>query len=121
MNEKKISVTIISIFAIIFIILIYITKSDYYIKYEYFQFRKQKFNSIVIDKIDTHPLKGNKLILRNNMEIAVRRETFDNLKIGDSVIKQNNSDSIFFYTKNKLIIEDENKFRREKFLKTKRK
>lgn len=43
---------------------------------------------------------------------------FDALKLGDSIIKLKNSDSIKFFTSSGLMYDDYNKYIRESYLKT---
>ena len=91
--------------------------SDYFVKKEYFDFKKTEFKATLVSKKDEHPTKGNKIFLKNGPELIVNRELFDKLMPGDSIIKKINSDSIYFYTNNGIIINDYNEFKRKKYLK----
>jgi len=43
---------------------------------------------------------------------------YDKIQIGDSVVKKNKSDSVYYFKKgNQVIIEDENLYLRERYLK----
>lgn len=108
-------IIILSIFIIIFGALILFISSDYYIKKEYFNFRKTAFKATVQDKLDENPTKSNKIYLHNGPELRIPRALFDQLKIGDSVLKRKDSDSIYFQTDKGIIIHDYNRFKREKY------
>ncbi|WNH10864.1 hypothetical protein [Thalassobellus suaedae] len=81
-------------------------------------FKKFEFKATVSEKFDEHPVRGNKIHLKNGPELIVDRELFDKLKIGDSIIKKTDSDSLFFKTDFGLIIDDYNGFKRKKYLKS---
>ena len=117
-NLKKIALPVLGIFGVIFGLLIWFSNSDFYIEKEYLEINKKEFNSTVQKKVDEHPVKNNKIYLKAGLELIIDREIFDQLKKGDSVIKKVNSDSIYFYTSNGIIINDYNKFKREKYLKS---
>ena len=115
-NNKQIQISILGIFALIFVLLIWFLNSDYYIKKDYLDFKKIGFKATLFSKKDEHPIKGNKIYLKNGPELIIHRELFDNLKIGDSIIKEVNSDSIYFHTTNGIIVDDYNEFKRKKHL-----
>ncbi len=115
-NFKKIQFSVLGIFIIIFSLLLWYLNTDYFIKKEYYKFKKLKFETTVSSKIDEHPIKGNKISLKNGPELIVYRALFDKLKIGDSVIKKVNSDSVYFFTSKEVIIDDYNEFLRKKYL-----
>lgn len=117
-NYNKIRFTILGVFVAIFLPIIIYTKSDFYLRKEYLNFRDLEFKATVSTKFDEHPIKANKIYLKNGPELRVQRDLFDELKIGDSVIKRKNSDSIIFFTTNGLIYDDYNKHLRELFLKS---
>ncbi|MBB1149858.1 MULTISPECIES: hypothetical protein [unclassified Myroides] len=108
-------VIILSIFAVIFGILIWFVSTDYYIKKEYLIFRQTAFKATVQDKLDKNPTKANTIYLHNGPELRIQRTLFDQLTIGDSVLKKTDSDSIYFKTANGIIIDDYNRFQREKY------
>ena len=111
-------VIILSIFAVIFGILIWFVSTDYYIKKEYFSFRQTAFKATIQNKLDKAPTKANTIYLYNGPELRIQRILFDQLKIGDSVLKRKDSDSIYFKTAKGIIIDDYNHFRREKYERT---
>jgi hypothetical protein len=117
MNTVKFSV--IGILGLIFVLLIWIKKTDYFIKKDYLAFKESEFKNVVLDKIDEHPIKSNKIYLKSGRELVVPRKIFDQLAVGDSVVKMFNSDSVYFYSEQELIIYDYNKFNRLKFLESK--
>lgn len=108
-------VIILSIFAVIFSILIWFVSTDYYIKKEYLIFRQTAFKATVQDKLDKNPTKANTIYLHNGPELRIQRTLFDQLTIGDSVLKKTDSDSIYFKTAKGIIIDDYNRFQREKY------
>lgn len=121
MNEidfDRVRYTVLGVFIVIFGLIIWYLNTDYHIHKEYTNFKKLEFKTTVSAKFDENPTRGNKIYLRNGPELIVNRVLFDQLKIGDSAIKKNDSDSIYFYTSNRLIIEDYNEFRRNKYLKS---
>lgn len=121
MNEQEFKPArkiILGIFIPIFALIIWLLNSDYYIKKEYIKFKELGFNATVSAKFDENPVRKNLIYLKNGPQLKVYREIFDQLKIGDSVVKKANSDTIFFYSSNGLIIDDYNQFLRKKYLKT---
>tara|TARA_R110002012_G_scaffold314504_1_gene527325 strand:+ start:5396 stop:5767 length:372 start_codon:yes stop_codon:yes gene_type:complete len=117
-DDKKIRISVLGIFAVVFGILIWFLNTSYFIKKDYIDFKKSEFKSTLFLKNDEHPIKGNKIYLKNGPELIIYRELFDKLKVGDSIIKKVNSDSIFFHTTSGIIIDDYNEFKRKKYLKT---
>lgn len=117
-NMKKVQISVIGIFVVIFCLVIWLTNTNYFIKKDYLDFKKTKINSTLISKKDEHPTKANKIYLKNGTQLIVLREIFDRLEIGDSIVKKTNSDSIIFKTKFGLLIDDYNVFKREKYLKS---
>lgn len=117
-NIKQVKITVLGIFSIIFGLLIWFLNTEYFIKKDYMDFKETEFKSILVLKKDEHPIKGNKINLKNGPELVVYRALFDKLKIGDSIIKRPNSDTIFFHTQSGIIIDDYNKFKRDKYLKS---
>lgn len=113
---KQIRFSVLGIFIVIFGLIIWYLNTDYYTKKVYLDFKKLKFKATVFSKKDEHPIRSNKIYLNGGPELIIHRELFDKLKKGDSVIKQYNSDSIYFYTSLGTIIDDYNKFKREKYL-----
>lgn len=109
---------ILSIFAIIFGVFIWFISTDYPIKSDYFNFRKIEFKATVQDKLDEDPIRANTIYLLNGPELRIQRTLFDQLKIGDSVIKSKDSDSIYFKTDHGIIMEDYNGFKRKKYQNT---
>ncbi|MCB0747934.1 MAG: hypothetical protein KDC52_05305 [Ignavibacteriae bacterium] len=117
-DYKQIRLSVLGIFVVIFAILIWFLNTDYFIKRDYLDFKKTEFKATLFSKKDEHPIKGNKIYLKNGPELIVHRELFDKLKVGDSIIKKVNSDSIFFHTSSGIIIDDYNEFKRRKYLKS---
>ncbi|GAB5399206.1 MAG: hypothetical protein Aureis2KO_07910 [Aureisphaera sp.] len=115
-NLKQVQFSVLGTFVVIFGALIWYLNSDHYLRKEYFGFKDMGFKATLSKKIDEHPTKGNKIHLKNGPELIVYRELFDNLMIGDSIIKKMDSDSVFFYTSNGLVIDDYNAFKRKKYL-----
>ncbi len=117
-NNKQTQISILGVFAIIFCFLIWFMNTNYFIKKDYLDFKKIEFKATLLLKKDEHPIKGNKIYLKNGPELIVHRDLFDKLKKGDSIIKKVNSDSIFFHTTSGIIIDDYNEFKRNKYLKS---
>ena len=117
-DDKQIRNSVLGVFAVIFGLLIWFLNTNYFLKKDYLDFKKTSFRAVLSSKKDEHPTKGNKIYLENGPMLIVHRELFDKLHIGDSIIKIANSDSIYFYTTNGIIIDDYNEFKREKYLKT---
>ena len=117
-DDKQIRFSVLGVFAVIFGLLIWFLNTGYFIKKDYLDFKKTEFKATLFSKKDEHPIKGNKIYLKNGPELIVHRELFDKLTIGDSIIKQANSDSISFHTNDGIIIDDYNEFKRNKYLKT---
>ncbi len=92
------------------------TNSDFYIKNEYFDFKRLEFAEPVTYKNDENPIKYNSIYLKNGIELYIQREFFDKLKIGDTIYKKSNSDKIYFNIKNGTETIDYNAFKREKYL-----
>ena len=65
-------VIILSIFAVIFGILIWFVSTDYYIKKEYLIFRQTAFKATVQDKLDKNPTKANTIYLHNGPELRIQ-------------------------------------------------
>jgi hypothetical protein len=57
------------------------------------------------------------LFLNTGVRWQVNSLLYDKIQIGDSVVKKNKSDSVFYYIKknNQIIIEDENLYLRERY------
>ncbi|WP_406685096.1 hypothetical protein N1F78_05060 [Seonamhaeicola sp. MEBiC1930] len=117
-NDKQIRISVLGIFAVIFGLLIWFLSTTYFIKKDYLDFKNTEFKATLFSKKDEHLIKGNKIYLKNGPQLIVQRELFDKLNVGDSIIKKVNSDSIFFHTTSGVIIDDYNKFKRKKYLKT---
>jgi hypothetical protein len=115
---KKVRKVILGIFIPIFGVIIWFLNTDYYIKKEYFEFKDLGFKATVSAKFDENPVRKNLIYLKKGPQLKVNRELFDQLQIGDSVIKKIKSDSVFFYTSNGLVIDDYNQFLRKKYLKS---
>jgi len=115
---KQIRFSVLGVFGLIFGLLIWFVNTGYFVKNDYLDFKKTEFKATLFSKKDEHPIKGNKIYLKNGPELIVHRELFDKLKIGDSIIKEVNSDSIYFYTTDGIIIDDYNEFKREKYLRS---
>ncbi|MEM9364050.1 MAG: hypothetical protein AAGA43_15520 [Bacteroidota bacterium] len=115
-NMRQVQVTVLGIFVLIFALIIWLTSSGYYKKKEYLDFKKMEFKATLASKIDKHPTRGNEIYLNNGPYLIVYRKLFDKLRVGDSIIKKANSDSIYFHTTNGIIIDDYNAFKRKKYL-----
>lgn len=108
----------IPIAVVIGLILYYRENSLEFQKREYFEFRNSKYSSTVKKKLNQqNKSKPGDIYLVNGIKLRVSANVYNKLIVGDSVIKKSKSDSIFYYTKNELIIKDENYFRRVKYLK----
>lgn len=117
---KKIGTKIIAIFAIIFVMLILIVDSDFIVKRTYFRHKELRFEGRVIHKNYDYGEKSafpGDVYLNSGRKLRVKKRIFDKVQIGDSIVKKQNCDSIYYYTNEGLIIDDENKFLREKHLK----
>lgn len=117
-DYNKIAIPVLGIFGVIFTFLIFFISSDYYVKKEYLDFKNLKFNAVLISKKDEHPTRGNEIYLKNGPKLNIHRQLFDILKIGDSIIKIKNSDSIYFHTSIGIIVDDYNEFQRGKYIKS---
>jgi len=114
-NYRQIQFSVLGIFLLIFGLLYWFLNTSYYLKKDYLDFKELAFNTTVSTKFDEHPVRGNKIYLKNGPELNIPREIFDKIKIGDSVIKRADSDSIFFITDYGIIIDDYNDFKRKKY------
>lgn len=114
-NYRQIQFSVLGVFLVIFGLLFWFLNTSYYLKKEYFDFKKLEFNATIFKKVDEHPVRGNIIFLKNGPELNVPREIFDKIKIGDSVLKKANSDSVFFKTEYGIIIDDYNDFKRKKY------
>lgn len=117
-NQNKITLTLLIIFALILGVLIWFKKTDYSKTSEYVLANQMEIKSTILEKIDEHPIKSNKVNLNSGRQLIIKRAIFDLLEVGDSVVKKPNCDSIYFYSASGLIINDYNKFLRVKYLKT---
>ena len=115
-NMRQVQVTVLGIFVLIFALVIWFTSSGYYKKKEYLDFKKIEFKATLASKIDKHPTRGNEIYLNNGPQLIVYRKLFDKLRVGGSIVKKANSDSIHFHTANGIIIDDYNAFKRKKYL-----
>ena len=114
-NIKKVQYLILGVFIATFGLLIWFLNSNYKIKKDYLKFNKLEFKTTVLSKFDEHSVRGNKIYLKNGHELIIQRELFDNIKIGDSIIKKIDSDSVYFYSAKGVIIDDYNKHQRNKY------
>lgn len=117
-NLKQVRITILGIFAIIVGVLIWYLNTDYHVKKDYLKFRNKKINSTIYKKVESRTYGGNQVYLKNGGKLHLYKDIFIQLRIGDSVAKKVQSDSIFFFTANGIIINDYNHFKRKKYLKT---
>ena len=117
-NERKIYTSVLGVFVGIFGLIYLISDSDFYIKKIYFEFKKIEFQTVIEIKVDEHPVRHNPIYLKNKKQFRIPRKIFDNVKIGDSIIKKADSDSLIFIMDRNMIFLDYNKFNREKYLKT---
>ena len=117
MNFNKVALTIIPIFIAVFLLIYLITSSNWFIKKKYTEFKKLEIKSIILKKIDEHPVKNNEIYIKNSQSIHINREIFDIINVGDSIIKAINSDSIMLKTRKGIYFIDQNKFLREKLYK----
>ncbi|MBS7232284.1 hypothetical protein KHA90_14760 [Flavobacterium psychroterrae] len=97
------------------------TNSIGYIEREYKEANEYSFSGIVYEK----KVEGGDgyrfphcLFLNTGIRWVVSNSLYDKIQIGDSVVKKNKSDSVFYYIRknNQTIIEDENLYLREKYL-----
>ena len=117
---KKIGTTIIAILAVIFVILVLLVDTNFIVKRTYLKHKELKFEGRVIDKNYDYGEKSafpGDVYLNSGRKLRVKKWIFDKVQIGDSIVKKQNCDSIYYYTRQGLIIDDENKFLREKHLK----
>ena len=115
-NFKRVQFSVLGVLIIIFGFLYWFLNTSYFLEKEYLNFKKLEFKATVSTKFDEHPVRGNKIYLSKGPELIVYRELFDKLKIGDSVIKRADSDSIYFFTDYGVVIDDYNDFKRKKYL-----
>jgi hypothetical protein len=115
---NKINIIIVSILIISILPIIVYINSDFYLKKDYFDSKELEFKSLVSNKFDEHPVRNNPIYLDNGIELRIPREIFDKLKVGDTVLKNANSDTIIYKTKFGIYFEDFNSFKREKYLKS---
>ncbi|MBA6155846.1 hypothetical protein H3Z83_04820 [Tenacibaculum sp. S7007] len=121
--EKKLWVVLMPILIITVIALSYKTDSLKYKKRIYFQAKEVSYSGIIIskkiDKLFGEPTHRTPRIitLNSNYERSVLPSIYDRLKIGDSIIKNKGSDSVYYYrNKRVILIDDELKYLRESSL-----
>ncbi|MCW1148918.1 hypothetical protein [Flavobacterium lacisediminis] len=89
------------------------------VKEDYEKIRNIEFSGLVIEKKKdgNYPRANRYIYLTKYHKVIISSELYTKIKIGDSVSKPKNCDSIYFYLKNGDIeIEDFNQFGREKYL-----
>ena len=127
-QEKK----VVSVLGYIFLPILFLTviglyfkdNSTEHIQREYQEANEYSFSGVVYEK----KIEGGDgyrfphyLFLDTGLSWKVNSLLYDKIQIGDSVVKKNKTDSVFYYIKknNQIIIEDENLYLREKKLKNK--
>lgn len=116
--RKNVLLIFIPIAVIIFAIVYYQSNSLEHNKKEYEETRDVKFNGIVIKKREEGDYfrAGRFVLLDSYHEERVDNQTYYKIRIGDSVYKESGNDSVYFYLKSgEVIIEDYNKFTRERY------
>lgn len=112
-NLNHIRFYLLGIFITIFGALILFIRSPYYTKKEYLRYHNKAFQTVVYKKYDEHPVRSNKISLKNQAPLRIPRPLFDQLQVGDSVRKQQGSDTIIFKTQSGNIHYDYYKHLRE--------
>lgn len=109
------------ILGICILLVIIITKfqsnSFDYNKSEYDAIREKKYSGKIVNLFEerNQGKRFKEVKLENGITKEIPFFIYDQLKIGDSIVKNKNTDSIFYYRKNKIIVsEDINQFYREK-------
>lgn len=96
-------------------------ESPSYIEGKYMEINRLEYNGTVVKKSYSGGRYPHYLILRTGMEVSVDAEIYRKVKIGDSLSKEPNSDSITFFTRYfDTIYEDLNRYNREDYLKIKK-
>lgn len=119
--EKKLWLVLMPILIITVIALSYKTDSSKQKKRIYFQAKEISYSGIIIskkiDKLFGEPTYRTPRIitLNSNYQRSVLPSIYDRIKIGDSIIKNKGSDSVYYYRdKRVILIDDELKYLREK-------
>lgn len=89
------------------------------VKKEYEKIRNEEYYGRVIKKEEdgNYPRANRYVILKNNRKINVSNELYIKIAINDSVSKSKDCDSIYFFLKKgEIVIEDNNKFKRDNYL-----
>ena len=109
------------ILGICILLVIIITKfqsnSFDYNKSEYDAIREKNYSGKIVNLFEerNQGKRFKEIKLENGITKEIPFFIYDQLKIGDSIVKNKNTDSIFYYRKNKIIVsEDINQFYREK-------
>lgn len=101
------------------VLFFYQTNSTVYNKNEYFRKFILEFKGKIVFKYqENNNLRANRyIILDTKQQEYISKEEYNQISIGDSVIKKKNNDSIYFILKNRKIIKrDYTKFLRTKYL-----
>lgn len=114
-NFKQVRIAVLGVFLFLVMVLVWYLNTDYFIKYDYLKFKEKQFNSTLHKKYDSHYITK-EIMLYKGTKLIVRKELFDKLQIGDTIIKQAECDSVYFYTSEGIIIVDYNRFKRNKYL-----
>lgn len=91
-----------------------------YIESKYKEANEYSFSGVVYEKKieggDGHRFP-HYLFLNTGIRWEVNYAIYDKIQIGDSVVKKNKSDSVYYFKKNnQIIIEDQNFFLRQRYL-----
>lgn len=89
------------------------------VKKEYEKIRNEEYYGRVIKKEEdgNYPRANRSVILKNNRKINISHELYIKIAINDSVSKSKDCDSIYFFLKKgEIVIEDNNKFKRDNYL-----
>ena len=117
----EVQIKVLLILGICILLVIIITKvqsnSFNYNKSEYDAIREKKYSGKIVNLFEerNQGKRFKEVKLENGTTKEIPFFIYDQLKIGDSIVKNKNTDSIFYYRKNKIIVsEDINQFYREK-------
>ena len=118
---SKVQIKVFLILGICILLVIIITKfqsnSFDYNKSEYDAIREKKYSGKIVNLFEerNQGKRFKEVKLENGTTKEIPFFIYDKLQVGDSIIKNKNSDSVLYLRKNKIIVsEDINQFYREK-------
>lgn len=126
LDFSEVQIRVLLILGICILLVLIITKiqsnSLKYNKIEYDAIRAKNYSGKIVNlfKERNEGKRFKQVKLENGIIKEIPFFIFDKLQVGDSIVKNKNSDSVLYLRKNKIIIsEDINQFNREKIKKLK--